>query len=74
MSSGERSLKEDLARYMDPIAFVAKRVGRERTKKYAVRREIAKQKADAALRFLSKPEQLERLLRNIATKENQSVG
>lgn len=57
----ERTLVEDLARYMDLEAFIAKRVGRERREKYKARREIAMKRARACVRFLKKPENRLRL-------------
>jgi hypothetical protein len=66
-----RTLKEDLARFMDPTAFkasvpqsvkfTAKEYGRAVHDKLKVRRTIAMKRAEAAIRFFSKPEERERL-------------
>jgi hypothetical protein len=59
--SAPRTLVEDLARYMDLEAFIAKRVGAERREKYKARREIAMKRARACVRFLKRPENRARL-------------
>ena len=57
----DRTLVEDLARYMDNTAFTAKRIGKERAAKMKDRREIAMKRARASVRFFLKPENRERL-------------
>lgn len=62
---GEKTLKDKLARFMDPEAFkdsvpaaikhTCAEMGKVRHDKLKVRREIAKKRADAAIRFFLKP-------------------
>lgn len=63
----ERTIKESLARYMDPQAFEPVAAPTKRTspefahrqaEKRKVRREIAMKRAEAAIRFFCKPENL----------------
>lgn len=67
MSSGDRTMKADLARFMDPQAFepVPQRVGKAKAKAMhdarKIRREIATKRADAAIRFFLKPGAIDRL-------------
>lgn len=73
----ERSLKESLARFMDPqafregvpasVKFTSKEQGRVVHDKLKVRREIAMKRAEAAIRFFMKPENRERLDHRAAT-------
>lgn len=53
-----RSLRDGLARFMDLKAFDAKRVGKEQAERLKNRREIATKRADAAIRFFLKPDNL----------------
>ncbi len=65
------TLKESLARFMDPqafrehvpdaVKFTSKQFAKVQHDKLKVRREIAMKRADAAIRFFSKPENRERL-------------
>jgi hypothetical protein len=67
----KRSLKDDLAGYMDPEAFrssvpepmkhIAPEMGKVVHDKLKVRREMATKRAGAAIRFFLKPENRERL-------------
>lgn len=62
----KRTLKESLARYMDPeafregvpdsVKFTSRAVGKAVHDKRKARREIAMKRAEAAIRFFSKPE------------------
>lgn len=61
MSERVRTLREDLARYIDNEAFVARRVGKERAEHLANRRRHALKRATAAVRFFLKPENRARL-------------
>jgi len=63
----ERTLKENLARFMDPQAFAPVAAPTKRTspefahrqaEKRKVRREIAMKRAEAAIRFFCKPDNL----------------
>lgn len=57
----DRTLREDLARYLDLEAFIAKRVGREKGMKLAERRKFALKRAACAIRFFKKEENRARL-------------
>jgi hypothetical protein len=66
-----KSLKDGLARFMDLKAFEAKRVGKEQAERLRVRREIANERAAAAIRFFEKPENFERLKARVAKAEGR---
>lgn len=64
---GKGTTKERLARFMDPpafepvppsVKFTSSEVGRDMHDRRKVRREIALKRADAAIRFFRKPENL----------------
>lgn len=57
----ERTLRENLARYIDNEAFVAKKIGKARAEHLRNRRERAHKNADAVIRFFGKDGNLERL-------------
>lgn len=60
-----RTLVEDLARYIDNEAFVAKRIGKEKAEHMRKRRDNATKRAKAAIRFFKMPENRERLERSL---------
>jgi hypothetical protein len=64
----ERTLKENLARYMDPQAFtpvanpvkrITPQLAQRQAEKRKARREIAMKRAESAIRFFCKPENLQ---------------
>lgn len=67
----QRTLKESLARYMDPeafrepvpdaVKFTSKESGRVAHDKLKARRVVSMKRAEAAIRFFSKPENREAL-------------
>ncbi len=63
-----KTLKERLARFMDPNAF-AERVGKERREAMKARREIALKRADSAIRFFKKSENFGALSERIVERE-----
>jgi hypothetical protein len=63
----DKTLKEKLARFMDPKAFMAKRVGKEQAERLKARREIATRRADASIRFFMKDENFAALQHRIST-------
>lgn len=77
---GDRSLKEQLARYMDPQAFVpvanpvkrtSPQLAQRQAEKRKVRREIVMKRAAAAIRFLIKDENFARL---VHARERAQMG
>lgn len=62
----DRTLVENLARYMDLKAFDARKVGKEQAERLKARREISMKRAKAAVRFFEKPENFERLRYRVA--------
>ena len=73
MSADKRTMREGLARYMDMKAFDAKRVGKEQAEKLKTRREIALKRADAAIRFFLKDDNLARLINRAAIAKDEAV-
>lgn len=65
MSSGKRTLVQDVARYMDNEAFTAKRIGKAKAEHMRKRRRSAERRAAAAVRFFKIPGNLERLQKAI---------
>lgn len=62
----KRTLAEDLARYIDTEAFVAKNIGKEKQAYMKMRRASALKRAKAAVRFFMKRENQARLEAAIA--------
>lgn len=85
LPSGEskRTLKECLARFMDPAAFTegvaasvkftSKAVGKTEHDKLKARRDFALKRADAAIRFFLKEENVSRLDGRIASAQSQTI-
>lgn len=77
-----RTLKECLARYMDPAAFIepvpdsvkftSKQMGRVHHDKLKFRRQTAMKRAEAAIRFFSRPENRARLEHRLAVLANET--
>lgn len=61
----KRSLAEYLARYLDPQAFTGERKSKRNAQAAYNSRKLAMKQARAAIRFFSKPKNMERLARAI---------
>lgn len=70
----KKTLKAKLARYMDPKAFEAKKVGKEQAERLRARREIAMKRADAAIRFFLKDDNLAALTHRKAVHQSPTEG
>lgn len=70
----ERTLRENLARYIDNEAFVAKKIGKARAEHLRNRRQRALKNADAVIRFFGKEGNLERLQAQIERNQLEQVS
>ena len=70
----KKTLKASLARYMDPKAFEAKKVGQAQAERLRARREIAMKRADASIRFFLKDDNLAALIHRKSIQQSPTEG
>lgn len=73
MSSGQRTLREDLARYIDNEAYHTQSKDPVIKTRMFNRRKAAQKRADAALRFFSEPARFNRLRQYIASGDYEQL-
>ena len=73
MSADQLTMRVGLARDMDLKSVDAKRVDKEQAEKLKNRREIALKRADAAIRFFLKDDNLARLINRAAIAKDEAV-